>query len=292
MFYFFNTLFHSLSSGAGYSVSLRDSIAEVLQKTEELLDGCNCELACYSCLKHYRNRFSHGSLDRKAALQLLKWGKNSEVASDIPLFEQKNGLLSLERILNLSDYSLKDDADGIRIEKGGVVKEIIVYPDMCKKRTSKNKIYVSDFAVRYAKPFAISTIIEGMTEDNNPKAYDDNKGESERLVKTPAPHRVVNFSAGYKKLFAAAKKVGKNLRETLEQEDLLDNSLSYFEKHKTELGELELYFVWPDRKVILLKDNDSASDSEKARKLVDYGWTVFDLNKELCENEFCMALRR
>ena len=70
-------LYDSLSSGAGYAVSIEASIQSLLQKTRELLSGCKCDTACYQCLKHYRNQYYHGFLDRWAALQLLNWAEKN-----------------------------------------------------------------------------------------------------------------------------------------------------------------------------------------------------------------------
>lgn len=44
--------------------------------------------ACYNCLKHYRNQYVHGDLDCKAALELLAWGRDGEIATSIPQKQQ------------------------------------------------------------------------------------------------------------------------------------------------------------------------------------------------------------
>ena len=75
-------IYDSLSGGAGYAVSLTEDIAEILQGIRELPAGCDCGSACRKCLKHYRNQYVHGMLDRFAALQLLKWGISGKVADD------------------------------------------------------------------------------------------------------------------------------------------------------------------------------------------------------------------
>ena len=63
-------LYDSLSSGAGYAVSIESSIQKLLEKTRDLLNGCTCDSACHKCLKHYRNQYIHSGLDRKAALDI------------------------------------------------------------------------------------------------------------------------------------------------------------------------------------------------------------------------------
>lgn len=69
-------MYDSLSSGAGYAVGVVDVIPELLDKVESLLSSCTCNNACHNCLKHYRNQYIHGLLDRFAALELLGWGTN------------------------------------------------------------------------------------------------------------------------------------------------------------------------------------------------------------------------
>ena len=75
-------LYDSLSSGAGYAVSVADAISELLSDMKELLSSCDCGSACSKCLKHYRNQYVHGMLDRFAALQLLEWGVDGIKASN------------------------------------------------------------------------------------------------------------------------------------------------------------------------------------------------------------------
>ncbi len=76
-------LYDSLSSGAGYAARVAESIKEILSDIEILLSSCNCDSACFKCLKHYQNRFVHGTLDRNFALQLLQWGIKREIVAPI-----------------------------------------------------------------------------------------------------------------------------------------------------------------------------------------------------------------
>ena len=82
-------LYDSLISGVGYAISAAEEIGALIQSLEELLCGCNCESACYNCLKHYRNQFIYGMLDQFAALQLLRWGKQGTIAEEFTVEEQK-----------------------------------------------------------------------------------------------------------------------------------------------------------------------------------------------------------
>ncbi len=76
-------LYDSLSSGAGYSDSAAQNISTILQDVHAILSDCTCDAACSKCLKHFRNQFFHGLLDRHAALQLLEWGRTGKAVHAI-----------------------------------------------------------------------------------------------------------------------------------------------------------------------------------------------------------------
>lgn len=142
-------LYDSLLSGAGYSNSLSKIIGQVLSEAEKILKQCNCDDACYNCLKHYRNQHIHGDLDRKAAIELLAWGRNGIVTDEIPQREQLKLLeplhdILLERGLELNNLMVND-------------KEIVIYPSM-RMPKKDGKIYLSEYLVKYALPIAVQEI--------------------------------------------------------------------------------------------------------------------------------------
>lgn len=153
-------LYDSLSSGAGYAVGVSDEIENLIIKIEQLLTGCNCDGACHSCLKHYRNQHFHGLLDRFAALDLLRWGVNGTIAKEIPIDEQKKLVKPLENILKEYGCIISFTHNDIIINQGGTEKLLIVYPAMWIEPHRKNKIFVSDALIKYAKPYAVQKIID------------------------------------------------------------------------------------------------------------------------------------
>lgn len=50
-------------------------------------------------LKHYRNQFIHGMLDRFATLQLLRWGRQGTIAEEFTVEEQKKFIEPLHNII-------------------------------------------------------------------------------------------------------------------------------------------------------------------------------------------------
>ena len=155
-------LYDSLSSGAGYSAKVSDIIENLLDKTKELLENCNCEGACHNCLKHYRNQHIHGLLDRHSALQLLEWGKYGHKADSINLDIQIKLLKPLNFILSEMGYSLLFENNSIKIKKGNVEKKIVIYPAMWLEPIEKNTIFISDAYLKFAKPYALQKIIESI----------------------------------------------------------------------------------------------------------------------------------
>lgn len=155
-------LYDSLSSGAGYAVSIESSIRQLLTKTRELLEGCTCDSACHSCLKHYRNQYIHSVLDRKAALDLLNWGETGARVSAVPYEKQQYLLKSLEQILQISGIHIDVNHESVWAEGRYSKKKVVVYPAMWTKPIEENTIFVSDAHLKYAKPYALKTILDSL----------------------------------------------------------------------------------------------------------------------------------
>ena len=155
-------MYDSLSSGAGYAVSIESSIRQLLTKTRELLEGCTCDSACHSCLKHYRNQYIHSVLDRKAALDLLNWGETGARVSAVPYEKQQYLLKSLEQILQISGIHIDVNHESVWAEGRYSKKKVVVYPAMWTKPIEENTIFVSDAHLKYAKPYALKTILDSL----------------------------------------------------------------------------------------------------------------------------------
>lgn len=154
-------LYDSLSSGAGYAVSVADTIAELLSDMKELLSFCDCESACSKCLKHYRNQYVHGMLDRFAALQLLEWGVDGIKAFPIKLETQINMIMPLMNILKQSGCEITVDGEITAIGRRST-KKVVIYPAMWLEPYAANTIFVSDAYIKYAKPYAVQKILDNI----------------------------------------------------------------------------------------------------------------------------------
>lgn len=146
-------VYDNLSSGAGYSVRISSEIENLLNQTKKILISCDCDSACKNCLKHYRNQFVHGRLDRFYALNLLEWGIFGSLANAIPFDTQKKYLHSVKNFFNIKEVDQK-----FYLESNGHKYELIVYPAMLAEKSDDNKIYICDSYFKYAKPYILSQI--------------------------------------------------------------------------------------------------------------------------------------
>lgn len=154
-------LYDNLSSGAGYAVSVADAIDELLSDMKELLSSCDCSSACSKCLKHYRNQYVHGMLDRFAALQLLEWGVNGIKAAPIKQEKQVSMITPLASILKQSGCEITVDR-GIIATGRRSQKRVVVYPAMWAEPYEVNTLFVSDAYIKYAKPYAVQKILDNI----------------------------------------------------------------------------------------------------------------------------------
>ncbi len=155
-------LYDSLSSGAGYAVSVEPVIQQLLLRTRELLGNCTCDSACYKCLKHYRNQHIHSVLDRRDALDLLNWGQTGSRAPAIPFDRQQLLLRPLEQILQNSGVRISFAHDEILAEGCREKKKLIVYPAMWTKPEKGDTIFISDAQLKYARPYALKSILDNL----------------------------------------------------------------------------------------------------------------------------------
>ena len=154
-------LYDSLSSGAGYAVSVADAIAELLGDMKDLLSSCDCGSACSKCLKHYRNQYVHGMLDRFAALQLLRWGVEGIKAPPINVENQIKMISPLMNILKQSGCKITIGNDIVATRQKGS-KKVVVYPAMWVEPRASDTIFVSDAYIKYAKPYAVQKILDNI----------------------------------------------------------------------------------------------------------------------------------
>lgn len=152
-------LYDSLSSGAGYAVSVAEAIDELLEDMEDLLSECDCDSVCSKCLKHYRNQYVHGLLDRFAALRLLEWGMRGVKASPIKFEEQVEMIKPLANILKQAGRKV-DIGNRITVSGKRYTKNVVIYPAMWAEPYDDDTIFISDAYIKYAKPYAVQRVLD------------------------------------------------------------------------------------------------------------------------------------
>ncbi len=154
-------LYDSLSSGAGYAVSVAENIEELFKEMKTMLASCTCGSACSKCLKHYRNQYVHGLLDRFSANELLDWGIQGIKVPPIKMEKQYDMIMSLSDILKESGF-IVSFSDNIYVEHNNKKKSIEVYPAMWKEPHNERTIFISDAYIKYAKPYAVQKIFDSI----------------------------------------------------------------------------------------------------------------------------------
>jgi len=150
---------HSLSSGAGYAIAASAEISSLLNRVRTILTECDCKGACHKCLRHYRNQYVHGMLDRFAALELLNWGINGKMPAPLSPELQKEFILPLSNILNEEGCNITTNAEGIIATSRTTQKQVVVYPAMWDEPHREGFVFVSDGFIKFAKPYAVQKIL-------------------------------------------------------------------------------------------------------------------------------------
>ena len=91
--------YDNLSSGAGYSSLIGSVLEEVLAKTKEILENCECGRTCKNCLDNYYNQRNHEWFDRHLGLQLFNYAVNNEFPDDIEEEIQQKLISPLSKLL-------------------------------------------------------------------------------------------------------------------------------------------------------------------------------------------------
>lgn len=92
----------------------------------------------------------------------MDWGETGTRAPAIPNRKQQYLLQSLEQILHISGVQIDIAHDPTWAESRYSKKKVVVYPAMWTKPVAENTIFVSDAHLKYAKPYALKTLIDSL----------------------------------------------------------------------------------------------------------------------------------
>jgi ATP-dependent helicase YprA (DUF1998 family) len=98
-------VYDTISGGAGYATQAGELFEAVMTRAETLLSRCTCSASCDKCLRHYGNRFHHSILDRRLALDLLRYVRDGYVPAAPSYDEQRATLEPLKEMMLLAGWS-------------------------------------------------------------------------------------------------------------------------------------------------------------------------------------------
>ena len=157
-------LFDSLSSGAGYSTLLgsESALDELVTRARKLIDECDCEDVCLSCLMHYNNKMVHNQLDRFAASDLLAYATKG-VVRQAPARDMRTSLDSLEEAVRLEpSLSCRKKEGSLIVSAASHEVAIKVIPDMKLKECGASEIVVWESELRKDLPGVFDKIIAAL----------------------------------------------------------------------------------------------------------------------------------
>jgi ATP-dependent helicase YprA (DUF1998 family) len=137
-------LYDTLSGGAGFSIAAAALGRALFERALEILRGCKegCGTSCYRCLRTFRNKVDHASLDRFVGAALLEYILTGQLTPFEPrrikaarellfrdlLRRQRDGVIPTEVNASIPVEGLNHDT-AVRLQHGGRdVVLVIVHP--------------------------------------------------------------------------------------------------------------------------------------------------------------------
>lgn len=151
-------MYDQLSSGAGYCSGLDKISGELLDKARSILHNCTCDTACYECIKHYKNTYVQGELDRHAGEDLLNWGIDGKTPDYKSLSERYDLIFAYENIFSKINVSICNEGSEIYLTHDNNKIKVDIFPSMLNQKNEKGIIHVSEFDIKYRKPLFIKLV--------------------------------------------------------------------------------------------------------------------------------------
>ena len=162
-------LFDSLSSGAGYSSTLSKghNLEKLFGKTRGILTNCDCEDACFSCLKHYYNKQFHNQLDRHAALDLLDYAMNGTVRNHVSDDDARDAFASLAEVIqDDAKATCSFESDKMTFMLDGKETTFTCLPDMKPKSSMSAVNEYWQYEMKHNVPGIVETLIKEQSGDS------------------------------------------------------------------------------------------------------------------------------
>ncbi|NPA53646.1 MAG: DEAD/DEAH box helicase [Aquificae bacterium] len=131
--------YDTVPGGSGFLPLILKYWEDLIAKSIDFLNECDCEKACYKCLLDYRNQYIHHILDRFKSIEILNQMKSKPTLSfKIPQkFPQKDDKKDTEspcedkylKILKKKDFPLPEKQFRLNLDNGSYTVADFAYPD-------------------------------------------------------------------------------------------------------------------------------------------------------------------
>lgn len=127
-------LYDTLSGGAGYAELAAKYFKDIVEKTLELLDGCDCDTSCTDCLDHFHNQHNKAKLDRKLGAALLRYAlygvvpRSLDATSQAVLLRKLVSSLELDGFTSRHGVELSGGVAPLLLELNGKTLSVGTYP--------------------------------------------------------------------------------------------------------------------------------------------------------------------
>ncbi len=138
-------LYDPMSGGSGLILQIIEYWDKVCSEALIVLDSCECDKACYNCMKTYRNLYTHIHLDRHTAHNIIgQWSQKPEHQTSIPaLLHESSDKKGNMTGTNIHEIKLEEMLDDYGFPKFTSQKDIALsIPPI--KNTQPDLYYESD----------------------------------------------------------------------------------------------------------------------------------------------------
>lgn len=152
-------VYDTLAGGAGYATQAGEVFPAVFMHVESLLKHCDCSSSCDKCLRHYGNRFHHGSLDRFLALDLVPFIKEGRIPDAFDRARQQAELEPLAQLLLLAGWKLTCDGKSpMKATRDNKAVDLWCYPSLVDPKALG---FAESAVVQAFSPFELSRDLPG-----------------------------------------------------------------------------------------------------------------------------------
>ncbi len=134
-------IYDTLAGGAGFSPQLAGNGTTLFDAALNVLASCpaSCDASCYRCLRSFRNKLDHRSLDRYIGEQLLRHA----IRGGYPPYPVERIRASLDILFADLSRQFSDDFEIVREASTQFQTQRITIPILVRNRSSKREAWIA-----------------------------------------------------------------------------------------------------------------------------------------------------